>query len=476
MKKIRKLIKFENIVFLLYFILTLILVLNHEFARDEAQVWLIVKNLDVVGIIKQMQYEGHPCLWHLIVNIFAQLGFSYNIIGIISWGFALLSVWLLLYKSSFNKITKILLCFNISFVMYYSVVARSYSLVMFLIIWLATIYRKRREHPYLYGIIMALLVNTHVLTCGLVGSLLLIDFIDIVIKKNRDNVRKRLYGIGITLVGIVLLFLQLYKCFTVRNQSVSVNISIDLLFEVFNQIYRYFNFQCIYNFTTCIAIVVFIIFLVFYKKNKHNSFWILLLSLGFNILVHMFIYQLYPQHSGLLILISLFCIWILNEDKQVRFTNILFNIILLLMIPGSIYYTYTEITNRLSDAPIVVDYIHKEFDNDSKILCIDANYCTSIIAYLDNKDKYEFISYSTLKEFTYIEWNVEDIKYSFDINDISNVVNRKDIDYVIIERKKEYVFNEIGMYEKVYESDTKKVSGDEEFIIYKIVKKSYSEV
>lgn len=85
MKKIRKLIKFENIVFLLYFILTLILVLNHEFARDEAQVWLIVKNLDVVGIIKQMQYEGHPCLWHLIVNIFAQLGFSYNIIGIISW-------------------------------------------------------------------------------------------------------------------------------------------------------------------------------------------------------------------------------------------------------------------------------------------------------------------------------------------------------------------------------------------------------
>ena len=60
MKKIRKLIKFENIVFLLYFILTLILVLNHEFARDEAQVWLIVKNLDVVGIIKQMQYEGHP--------------------------------------------------------------------------------------------------------------------------------------------------------------------------------------------------------------------------------------------------------------------------------------------------------------------------------------------------------------------------------------------------------------------------------
>ena len=106
------------------------------------------------------------------------------------------------------KITKVLLCFNISFVMYYSVVARSYSLVMFLIIWLATIYRKRRERPYLYGLIMALLVNTHVLTCGLVGSLLLIDFIDIVIKKNRDNVRRRLYGIGITLVGILLLFLR----------------------------------------------------------------------------------------------------------------------------------------------------------------------------------------------------------------------------------------------------------------------------
>lgn len=475
MKKLKKIITFENIVFLLYLVLTLILVLNHEFARDEAQVWLIVKNLDVGGIIKQMQYEGHPCLWHLIINVFAELGFSYNVIGIISWIFALLSVWLILYKSSFNKITKVLICFNISFVMYYSVIARSYSLVMFLIIWLATIYKKRKEHPYLYGIIMALLINTHVLTCGLVGALLLMDFIDIFIKKNRDNTKRRIIGIGITIIGIVLLFLQLYKCFTVRNQSISVDISFYLIFEVFNQIYRYFNYQCIYNVTTCFAIVVFIIFLIYYKKDKHNSFWILIISLSFNILVHMFIYQLYPQHSGLLILNLIFCIWILNEDKQAMMINRLFNLILLLMIPGSIYYTYTEINNRLSDSVVVVDYMHKEFDKDSKILCIDANYCTSIIAYLDDNDKYEFIDYNTLKEFTYIEWNVKDTKYSFDINDISSVVNRKDIDYVIIERKKEYVFKEIGMYEKVYETDTKKVSGDEEYIIYKI-EKSYDEM
>lgn len=470
MKKIKNLINFKNILFLLYFLLTFILLLNHEFARDEAQSWLIVKKLDIVGIIEQMQYEGHPCLWHLIINVFEELGFSYSILGIISWIFALFTVWVIIYKSNFGKVSKILICFNITFVMYYSIVARSYSLVMFLIIWLAMIYRKRKEHPYLYGIIMAFLINTHVLVCGLVGVLLLIDFLDIFVKKNKQNMKHRLLGIGITVVGSLLLFLQLFKCFTVRNQSVDVGLSVDFIFRIFNQIYKYFEYQCIFHLPTCFAVILFILFLFFYKKEKHYSFWILILGLCFNIVVHVFIYELYPQHSGILILYMIFCLWIMNEDKKSIILNRIFNMILLLTIPASIYYATVEIYKRNSDAVAVVDFIHKEFEKDSKILCIDDNYCTSIIAYLDDKDNYKFISYNTLKEFSYIEWNVKHVKYSFDNNDISNVVGKMDIDYLIIEHEKEFLFKNVKMYKNVYASDVNKVIGNEKFIVYKVSK------
>ena len=62
------------------------------------------------------------------------------------------------------------------------------------------------------------------------------------------------------------------------------------------------------------------------------------------------------------------------------------------------------------------------------------------------------------------------MKYSFDINDISNVVGKIDIDYLIIEHEKEFLFKNVKMYKNVYASDVNKVIGNEKFIIYKVSK------
>ena len=104
----------NNFIFLLYCVFVILLLINHEYGRDEFQVWLMVKKLSFFEIILQMKYEGHPCLWHLIIKIFAELNFSYCIMGVISTSFALLGVWILLYKSSFEIYTKCLICFSFS--------------------------------------------------------------------------------------------------------------------------------------------------------------------------------------------------------------------------------------------------------------------------------------------------------------------------------------------------------------------------
>ena len=55
--------KWNIIITLIYAIVTFIItVFFHEKWRDEAQAWLIAKDLDIIGIIKQMSFEGHPPL------------------------------------------------------------------------------------------------------------------------------------------------------------------------------------------------------------------------------------------------------------------------------------------------------------------------------------------------------------------------------------------------------------------------------
>ena len=65
-----------------YAIVSLIGVITHESWSDEAQAWLIARDLGIFDIVKQMRYEGHSCLWHLVLFPFAQLGFPYETINL----------------------------------------------------------------------------------------------------------------------------------------------------------------------------------------------------------------------------------------------------------------------------------------------------------------------------------------------------------------------------------------------------------
>ena len=62
--------------FVIYAIVSLAGVITHESWADEAQAWLIARDLNVIEIVKQMKYEGHSCLWHLILMPFAKMRLS----------------------------------------------------------------------------------------------------------------------------------------------------------------------------------------------------------------------------------------------------------------------------------------------------------------------------------------------------------------------------------------------------------------
>ena len=160
---------FLLLIFIAYLILSLIFTMTHEIWTDEAQAWLIARDLSVIDIFNYMQYEGHSCLWHLINLPFAKLGFPIMVMNIFSWIITSIACYFILFHSKWNFLVKFFVIFNPTFFYWLSAITRPYCLVPILLCLFVWIYPKRHEHPYLYTNILGLTAHTHIVMCGFVG-------------------------------------------------------------------------------------------------------------------------------------------------------------------------------------------------------------------------------------------------------------------------------------------------------------------
>ncbi len=215
-KKISKAIKkrWPEAVFLCYILVGFILVLNHESWRDEAQAWQIAKQLSLPDMFRQLKYEGHPCLWYLLLFPFAKLGFPFSWMGLISLFLMGAAAWLILKKAPFSAPVKILVVFSSFFVYYFPVVSRSYALIPPLLAWLAVLYPRRGEKPVWYGTALALLTQTHIMMIGLSFLLSFFWLLEVLFGWQRhmqrgDRLKKDAVGLGISLASALFLIWEL---------------------------------------------------------------------------------------------------------------------------------------------------------------------------------------------------------------------------------------------------------------------------
>ena len=122
--------KWDIIIILIYATITFIITfIFHEKWRDEAQAWLISRDLNIFQIIKQMSYEGHPPVWHIILLPFAKLGFPYITESFISWIIMVITACIVFFKLPFKKEIKILVLLTFPFLYLYPTISRSYCLI-----------------------------------------------------------------------------------------------------------------------------------------------------------------------------------------------------------------------------------------------------------------------------------------------------------------------------------------------------------
>ena len=148
------------------------ILVHHELWRDEAQAYILAANLSFGDVFKMLQVEGHPLLWFLIMKLCGSAHISALSIGILSVLMVSVAVALLLWKVEGPLFMKLFVIFGAAFFYYNAVISRVYGLIALLLVLVLATYKKRFEKPIIYGLLLALLLQTQIMVAGLVFALL----------------------------------------------------------------------------------------------------------------------------------------------------------------------------------------------------------------------------------------------------------------------------------------------------------------
>lgn len=320
MKKWVKENKYNILIMIIYSIVSFVILMFHEMWRDEAQAWLIARDLNPLEIIKQMKYEGHFVLWYFILVPFAKLGFSYKTINIISWLIVLPAVWLILKKAPFKSWIKVLFIFSYPMLYLYPSISRCYCLIPLAIVLIAITYQNRMKEPIKYMLSIVLLANTHIIMYGLVGMLLLTFFIEVILNRNKNTkIENKRIIISFIIAGILILLiiLPLFTSLT-SNDIIKEKITIQISINSFLRIFEWMSALFILDIHSFIIALIFL--LIYEFKNYPKNGIIIVMAITFQYLIYFFIYSVYStQRISTIIMIVFLFAWLQNNNlKEVK--------------------------------------------------------------------------------------------------------------------------------------------------------------
>ena len=493
MKEFIKKNKVNLVVMLCYSIITFIILLFHESWRDEAQAWLIARDLNIIDIFRQMKYEGHPVIWYLILAPFAKLGLPYIFVKIVSWLICNIAVWLILKKAPFNLILKILFIFSMPMIYLYPSISRSYCLIPLAITIVAIYFGQRHEKPIQYILSILFLANTHVIMYGMVGILLLLFYIEELIQNRKTNSKeqkKKVYiSLIVIIVGLILTLIPILISMT-TNTDVSLTSNTASIFEdtklKMENAYKEIMTGCFGENELILKIVaIALIILLCYEIRYHfkNSL-IIICTEGLQFLIYTYVYMGSEQRVSTLIFLMMFIFWVqsnnkINKDNTSKIEKKLTNIaeyilvfVLIINIANGMDAVNKEIKTTYSSSYETAEWIKSNLEDDSIFICTSMPLSSAIIPYI-NKDV--FWSPQTLDYFSFTSWD-ENYRTGYSLRDLQKrVKDNFEVDknlYLIYT----YDFNEEtmsfleeqGYITKMYESN---IAEKEEYTIYKIEQK-----
>lgn len=484
--------KWDIIIILIYATITFIITfIFHEKWRDEAQAWLISRDLNMFQIIKQMSYEGHPPVWHIILLPFAKLGFPYLTESCISWIIMVITACLVFFKLPFKKEIKILVLLTFPFLYLYPTISRSYCLIPLAMSLIGAYYPQRKQKLIKYTLSILLLAYTHVIMLGLAGMLFLFFFLEEIfyIKKTKSEKKKLIISIIIVAIGLLCLFFILLGS-TSKNTEIPLNNQNDSFsivrtkLTIMNICKDIFGIIIYSKGFICYFILWIILALIWQLKKDNKGLLIMIISIIWQLFIYIFIFGASEQKSNTIFLIILLIAWMnyYSEDykNESKLTKKIYNIVkygfIVIMILNSINgisYISLEISKNYSNSKDTAVYIEENIQDNSVFVCLHGPTASAIIPYTNNK---KFWNPYSKKYFTYVTWDKDSNTYLTPKQAIKNIMGnfKKGENVYIIESNTLYKneFNDLkknNYLSKIFEISKDCIMTDEKYYsIYKI--------
>ncbi|WP_039896284.1 hypothetical protein [Lyngbya sp. PCC 8106] len=213
----------ENSIIIAFLLFGLVGILHHEMWRDEFQAWLLARDsASLIELFHNMQYEGHPGLWHLCLYGLSRITHNPLIMQIFHLSVSVIIVSLIVKFSPFSPLHKFLLSFGYYFFYEYTIISRNYNLGILFIFLFCIIYLKNKVKPILIATVLALMANANVFAfiLSFAFALTLIDNFYSQIKANKFNKQKFLTSLLILFSGWGLSLLQIIRLSISQEQVI----------------------------------------------------------------------------------------------------------------------------------------------------------------------------------------------------------------------------------------------------------------
>ena len=159
--------------FLAYLLLTAYAMAHHELWADELHSWNIAKGSgSYTDLLSNRRYEGHPGGWYTILWIISKYTHQLAFMQGVHWTIALLSVYLILFRSPFPLAIRLLIPFGYYFLFEYTLLSRNYAMGVLLALCICwTLRQKFKYRTAVYYVLLFCLSNIHLLTLLLAASI-----------------------------------------------------------------------------------------------------------------------------------------------------------------------------------------------------------------------------------------------------------------------------------------------------------------
>ncbi len=402
----------------IYFLVHLFVLGKHEPWRDEAQAWVIAKNLNLIEIFKLLRTEGHPFLWFVFIMPFAKLGLSFYYVNYISLLVMSLCVFLFVLYSPFHLLINIIVLLSTSFLYFNPIIFRLYCLPILILILICTTYKKRYDKPLLYVVLLSLLFQTHIKYSGFAIGLSLEFVYSLLINKKLKEYNKYLL---LPLFSLLFLIVELipigsYEPYSAFDSKVVFSNFWQLLIGGIERI-------GLSSFGISNAVVSYILFIVFISlfiyqiiiclKDKNYNNYLGLLFAGFcgfggYYLITSFVHGSHHQMSSILCMVFISSSWLLQYIENLKIKQLSKIMVILycaLTIPTNIANMFDDVNRVYSCGKMTGEYIINNIEENSVILLPYSDRNPLVYSIVESKrDDIFFYDMNNEIEFTYHKW------------------------------------------------------------------------